>query len=89
MRSRTTRQFRDLLDALPDHVRRRADHAYRLFTDNPTHPSLRFKRVREDRPLYSVRVGRHHRALGYLRDDGMLWIWIGPHADYDQLIGRL
>jgi hypothetical protein len=89
MRSRTTRQFRALLDVLPEYVRRQADHAYRLCSANPSHPSLRFKGVRRDQPLYSVRVGSHHRALGYLRDDGMLWVWIGTHAEYDDLIGRL
>jgi len=89
MRSRTTRQFRALLGALPDRIRRQADHAYRRFSADPSHPSLRFKRVRQDRPLYSVRIGSHYRALGYLRDDGMVWIWIGTHAEYDDLVGRL
>ncbi len=89
MRSRTTRNFRSLLEHLPHHVRRQADATYRLFSENPGHPSLQFKRVRDDRPLYSVRVGIHYRALGYLRDDGMLWIWIGSHADYDSAIGQM
>jgi hypothetical protein len=89
MRSRTTRAFRALLTALPAGVQRQADEAYRLFSDNPFHPSLQFKRVRNDRLLYSVRVGRHYRALGYRRDNGMVWIWIGTHAEYDHLIDRL
>ncbi len=89
VKSRTTREFRALLDRLPSRVRRQADAAYRLFTLNPYHPSLHFKRVRDDRPLYSARVGSHYRVLGYLRDDGMLWIWIGSHAEYNHLISRL
>jgi hypothetical protein len=89
MRSRTTAQFRALLGALPAAVQRQADDAYRLFSENPFHASLRFKRVRSDRPLYSVRVGRHYRALGYRRDDGMVSIWIGTHAEYDHLLDRL
>jgi hypothetical protein len=89
VKSRTTRGFRALLRALPLHVQHQADQAYRLFSDNPSHPRLRFRPVRDDRPLYSVRVGSHYRALGYRRDDGMLWIWIGSHAEYDHLIDRL
>jgi hypothetical protein len=89
MRSRTTAHFRALLQALPAEAQRQADEAYKLFSDNPFHPSLYFKRVRGDRPLYSVRIGRRYRALGYRRGDGMLWIWIGSHAEYDHVIERL
>jgi len=27
-----------------------------------------------------------YRALGIDVDDGILWIWIGNHGEYDQLI---
>ena len=30
-------------------------------------------------------VGLHHRALAVEVDDGMLWVWIGTHAEYDRL----
>jgi hypothetical protein len=29
----------------------------------------------------SVRVGIHHRALGVDVNDGILWFWIGTHAE--------
>ena len=35
----------------------------------------------------SVRVGMAHRALGVNVADGVLWFWIGSHADYDWIIG--
>jgi hypothetical protein len=70
-------------------MQRQAEAAYHLFSENPNHPSLRFKRVSRNQPIYSVRIGAHYRAVGYLRDNGMLWIWIGPHAEYDRLITRL
>ncbi len=91
MRSRTTKRFRDQLAALPAPVRRQAHDAYRLFIGNPSHPSLHLKPVRLSDPvLYSVRISRSYRALG-IRDvdgTGMLWIWIGSHADYDRVINR-
>jgi hypothetical protein len=34
-----------------------------------------------------VRVGLHYRALGVEIKDGVLWFWIGTHADYDRMTG--
>jgi hypothetical protein len=51
---------------------------------DPRHPSLHFKKVGR---FWSVRVGGHHRALGVEASDGLLWFWIGSHADYDRLLG--
>jgi len=65
MNSRTTRRFRDLLGALPSHVRAQARDAYALFRQDPSHPGLHFKKVYPDPPMYSARVGigrgRHGR----------------------------
>lgn len=36
---------------------------------------------------WSVRVGIHYRALAVEVDEGLLWIWIGSHSEYDKLIG--
>jgi hypothetical protein len=35
--------------------------------------------------LVSVRIGDHYRALGALETGVVIWIWIGRHAEYDQL----
>jgi hypothetical protein len=89
MNSRTTRRFRELLTALPAHVRQQAREAYRLFQRNPAHPGLRFKRVHDDPPIHSGRVGIGHRAVGVLAGDTIVWYWIGSHADYDKLLAQL
>ena len=86
MRSRRTRRFREQLDALPDDVRRKAKRAYRQFDADPRHGSLRFKNVHPHEPIYSVRIARNYRALGKRDDEGMLWFWIGSHADYDRIL---
>jgi hypothetical protein len=44
---------------------------------------LQFKRIDPQDPIYSVRVGRKYRALGWLESDTIIWFWIGSHADYD------
>jgi hypothetical protein len=54
-----------------------------LLQQDPKHPSLHFKRVRDD--LWSVRVGRGYRALAIEGKDGFQWFWIGSHA-YDRLV---
>jgi hypothetical protein len=89
MKSRTTRGFHDLFATLPAHVQQQAREAYKLFSENPAHPGLRFKQVYDDPPIYSARVGIKYRAVGALDGDTMLWFWIGSHADYDKLLKQL
>lgn len=69
--------------ALPQTIRDLADRNFALLKADPRHPSLHFKRVGRYR---SVRVGLRHRALAVEIDEGLLWFWIGSHADYDKLI---
>lgn len=89
MKSHITANFRKTFRALPPSVRQQARDAYKLFRDNPNHPSLRFKRVHPDPPVYSVRINVDYRALGVREKDAVIWFWIGSHADYDKLLSRL
>lgn len=72
-------EFWQFYDVLPLHVRRLADKNYDLFVENPQHPSLQFKKVGR---FWSVRVSKGYRALEVETDDGLLWVWIGPHDEY-------
>jgi hypothetical protein len=89
MNSRITKPFRVLLGALPAHVRQQAREAYRLFRQNQAHPGLRFKKVHDDPPMYSARVGIGYRAVGALDGNTIVWFWIGSHAEYDKLLAKL
>jgi hypothetical protein len=86
MKSQATRSFWQQYWALPPEIRQRARQAYKLRRDNPAHPSLFFKRVKESQPIYSVRIGLGYRALGLLKGDTVTWFWIGTHDEYDRLI---
>ena len=86
MISKTTPRFRRAFANLPQDVHARARSAYRLFRENPHHPSLQFKQVHTKRPIFSARVGIGYRALTVRQDDAMIWFWIGSHADYDALL---
>lgn len=87
MNSRTTRRFRQMYGRLPDEIRRRAVRAYELFSQDPSHPSLRFKKVHTTEPIYAARITREYRALGLLEVDTVVWFWIGSHEDYERELG--
>lgn len=89
MISKTAKRFRMCLSRLPADVRRQAREAYRVFRENPSHPGLRFKKVHTTQPIYSVRINIEYRALGILDRSEIVWFWIGPHAEYEQLLERL
>lgn len=89
MKSRTTERFRKALAQLPEQVRRQAREAYKIFTQNHHHPSLRFKPIHPTKPIYSVRINIDYRAIGVWENDEVIWFWIGPHAEYDKLISRI
>ena len=68
---------------LPKEIKILADKNFELLKANPKHPSLHFKQIGN---LWSVRVGKHYRALGLDKKEGIIWFWIGSHAAYDRLI---
>jgi hypothetical protein len=68
--------------ALPLATRNTADKAFALLKSNPRHPALHFKKLGR---FWSARAGLHYRVLGVEVADGVLWFWIGTHADYDKL----
>jgi len=70
-------------EALPAEVRQHAERAFELLKGNPRHPSLHFKKVGR---FWTARVGLHHRAVAVEAHDGLVWFWIGTHAEYDKLL---
>lgn len=89
MTSQATSRFWAAYYELPIEIRELARKAYVLFRDNPAHPSLNFKKVHNDEPIYSARVARTYRALGLLENGEITWFWIGSHAEYDRLLASL
>ena len=86
MRSFTSRRFRELYADLPDQVRSQARKAYQLFLQDPSHRGLKFKKVGGQTGIYSARVGIEYRALGRIDGGDIVWFWIGPHGDYDNIV---
>jgi hypothetical protein len=77
-------EFWGTYERLPSSVRALADKQYALLLQGPKHPALHFTQLGRFR---SVRVGDDYRALGVEVPDGVLWLWIGSHADYGRLLG--
>ncbi len=86
MKHMTLPRFWKHYAALPEEVQQLADKNYKLLQSDQFHPSLHFKKVGKKKQLWSVRVGEHYRALGQDKPEGVLWFWIGTHAQYDQLL---
>ena len=89
MNSRTTTKFRQAFTKLPEQIQKQARTAYRQFKQDPSHPSLRFKKVHSTLPIYSARITKNYRAVGQLDGDTMIWFWIGTHSDYDKFLSNI
>lgn len=86
MKSSGTNEFWQLYCDLPEQIRRATRRTYRLWKENPRAASLRFKKVRD---AYSVRIAKTgYRAIAVDVPDGFLWIWIGPHDEYERLLNQ-
>ena len=72
---------------LPQGVQELADKNFAALKADSHYASLHFKEVGRHKRLWSVRVGDHYRALGRDKPEGVVWFWIGTHAEYDRLLG--
>jgi hypothetical protein len=86
MRHLTLPRFWQHYQQLPKEVRELADKNYALLKVDPQHASLHFKKAGKRKQLWPVRVGEHYRALGIDKPEGVVWFWIGTHAEYDKLL---
>lgn len=84
MRHFATPGFWQRYHELSPDTRALADEKYALLKADPKHPSLHFKKVGR---FWSCRVGLRHRVLGVEHTKGVVWFWIGTHAEYDRLVG--
>ena len=80
---RTSVRFWSLFSRLPEAVQDVARKNFELLKDNPSHPSLHFKKVGK---LWSVRAGINHRALAVEDGRDFIWVWIGPHDEYMRMV---
>ncbi len=85
MKNVTTSRFWQNYEKLPKSIQQRAKEQYKIFKNNPNHPSLNFKPVQR---FWSARVNLNYRALAIKDDEQYIWVWIGSHDEYDKLVKR-
>ncbi len=81
-----TASFRKLYTDLPKEIQELADEKYRLFQNDPFHPSLEFKAKGK---VWTVAIGRSYRAIARRFESDLYWVWIGSHEEYNRVLGRL
>ncbi len=87
MKHYTTPKYWQAYNSLPAQIQAVADKNFDILKKNPNHPSLHLKKAGR---FWSVRAGIGFRALGVdsPKADGIVWFWIGTHAEYDRLLGK-
>lgn len=85
MRHRATPDFWYHYRQLPKDIQQLANHCYELLKQDPRYPSLHFKKVGR---FWTIRIGIHYRAIAVQDGKDITWFWIGPHAEYDKLLGK-
>lgn len=80
---RTTARFWSSLARLPEPVQRLARQNFELLKENPAHPSLHLKKIVS---LWSARVGINYRAVAVEDGADFIWVWIGPHDEYERMV---
>ncbi|WP_404361078.1 hypothetical protein [Methylotuvimicrobium sp. KM1] len=83
MKHKAASSFWICYEILPLEIRGLADKNFNLLKVNRSHPSLQFKKVGK---VGSARVVSHYRAVAAPIEGGLLWVWIGTHAEYDKLL---
>jgi hypothetical protein len=87
--SEITDSFRQNYGELAPDLKISVKRAYKLWLKNTHHPSLHFKKIHDQEPIWSVRVSKNYRVIGVMRDEKMIWFFVGTHAQYDKIIKKL
>ena len=83
MKSATLPSFWESYSLLPPKIKQSARKVYRLWAENPFHPSLHFKCINRSEDIWSVRITLNYRAVGVFESETVTWFWIGSHGEYD------
>ena len=83
MESKALPSFWDGFDRLPQEIQKRAKKQYLLWQEDPSHRSVRFKKVGK---FWSARVTGAYRAVGIMDGDTIVWFFIGTHSEYERLL---
>jgi len=66
VKSCTTARFREMFSELPKPIQEQTRKEYRQFKEDPSYPSLRFKKVHPKLPIYSARINKQSCKINFL-----------------------
>ena len=87
MKSRTLPSFWKKYRRLDKSIQERTRKAFKLWIENPFHPSLHFKCINAEENIWAVRINLGYRILGVLDEDTVTWFWVGSHDEYEKYFG--
>jgi hypothetical protein len=87
--SHVNARFRRHFANLPRRIQEQSRRAYQLFTTDPSHRGLEFKKLPPHQDIWSVRINDNYRAVGLRDGEVIVWFFIGTHAEYDALLARM
>ena len=64
---------------LPLNIQETADKQIERLLNNPKHPSLNRKKMRDPRDIWEIRITRSYRATFQIQDDLYIMRRVGPH----------
>ena len=87
MKSYRDSKFKKLYEQLPDNVKALTLSCYNLWRINNLHPLLHYNKFGD---IYrTVRIGDHYRAIGKIKNNSVVWFWIGSHEVYSKLLDQM
>ena len=81
MRFIVTKRFENAYNSLPEELRQKTDRDLRLLAENPSHPSLRIKKMQGAPGIWQARVDKGCRMTLEIRSDCLLLRNVGKHDD--------
>jgi len=79
MRIERTVRFKRDFKGLPESLKRRAEKQLTLLFQNPSHPSLRIKKMEGSKDIWEGRITKAHRFTFQIREDTCLLRRIESH----------
>ena len=74
-----TPQFRKDYDNLPPEVKVKVHKAFKLFKQNPRHPSLQTRKIRGTKGIWEGRIDQFHRFTFHFEESTVVFRRVGRH----------
>ena len=82
-------QFKQQFERLPSHIKKIAENKFKLFLNDPNHPSFRARKIKKTKswefPHYEYSVTMEYRATCFRDGNTYIWVFIGTHDEFDRL----